>query len=1109
MDIDNNVNLSKYKTLPESELIPLLRKEAEEYYTLIKEYKKQKYYVTDTEGFIISKLWLKKWKSFTGYDAYKSEQESTFRYNLKEYKIDKDSFPGEISNCELLYSKESFYFSPDETDPENFILKETLSQQSDFRIINKIVWDFFFSRYGGGPEIKKPTFLQEKDYSKRRIYEIYYSRFNLLLIPERKKLLEIDDQTDLNIIPEIKPIFISRNKSLDELKEKILKIVLKNHYDIDKLTTLNIKLWNYSGVLDRKEILQVIRENKQTLSNNELLKIEAIKYLEYLKNVKVETIENEQTDTLIVEVNPTDSEKETEWVFNIEKIEMKRARCDWCRKEGIFSICCICKDVWYCTDSCKIRDKAYHENNCKKQFEIEQYSIKDFTKTSRKGLVGLQNLGNTCFMNTSLQCISNCYELAQYFLTDIYLKDINMDNPLGTQGSLAKSFATLLKNIYYGDSSTYSPRNFKKAIGAFQSMFSGYQQHDTQEFLNYLLDGLHEDLNRVLKKPFIEKDEANKDDATKSKEQWIGFLRRNQSTLVDLLYGQYKSTITCPCSNISTTFDPFLSISLPMVNRTQAFEIKCYFIFYDISITPIELNVSFSTKTTITALRNKISRILNINPMSFLIAKFDSKHNLDALINCKNFLIRQYSYHSYIDKEPYFIFQINPDMFDTQSKYYKDENFITDFSTIQQYLNENNSKYTRLFEYNYDEEDRDSTEEVCLYYSTTNYYSAITKERSTVKYSNDGNYGLSNNYIPIQLIQFIDFEKNDTVKKLQFPRIVYVEKNLSLDRLYKQMFDYYYPKLKNNIEDNKHDKDKLFDKLFSNKSSMPFEIYINTYLHNSNKYRMKSVFSNEEISESFDGSSYLPISSEESLLEYINKIPVNEKDATLDNTFYFMNDTKKHYSNLDNRDIYLKIIWKEEFELMLKELNDKNTHEFIKSNSKAKESIDLDECFRQFCKEEQLEEGNEWYCPVCKNHTKAKVHMEIYKTPPILIIHLKRFKNNKKIDTLVDFPIIDLDMSNYLIGENKELNNKYDLFAVAHHYGGMGGGHYVASAKNYFDNKWYNFNDSSVSMEREASEVVSSSAYVLFYKHKDIGKVNLNEIYNKSFIDYVEIQGNK
>jgi ubiquitin carboxyl-terminal hydrolase 4/11/15 len=53
---------------------------------------------------------------------------------------------------------------------------------------------------------------------------------------------------------------------------------------------------------------------------------------------------------------------------------------------------------------------------------------------SRRGVVGLRNLGNTCFMNSGLQCISHVTELTDYFLSNKYVQDINKDNPLGTKG---------------------------------------------------------------------------------------------------------------------------------------------------------------------------------------------------------------------------------------------------------------------------------------------------------------------------------------------------------------------------------------------------------------------------------------------------------------------------------------------------------------------------------------------------------------------------------------------------------------------------------------------------------------------------------------------------
>lgn len=78
-------------------------------------------------------------------------------------------------------------------------------------------------------------------------------------------------------------------------------------------------------------------------------------------------------------------------------------------------------------------------------------------------------------------------------------------------------------------------------------MFSGYAQHDSQEFFSFIVDGLHEDLNRVQKKPYVESVEsAGRKDPIVAYESWKAYIQRNQSIIVDLMTGQYKSKVVCP-----------------------------------------------------------------------------------------------------------------------------------------------------------------------------------------------------------------------------------------------------------------------------------------------------------------------------------------------------------------------------------------------------------------------------------------------------------------------------------------------------------------------------------------------------------------------------------
>ncbi|KAF8737520.1 ubiquitin-specific protease, partial [Rhizoctonia solani] len=95
-----------------------------------------------------------------------------------------------------------------------------------------------------------------------------------------------------------------------------------------------------------------------------------------------------------------------------------------------------------------------------------------------------------------------------------------------------------------------------------------YQQHDTQQFLGFLLGGLHKDLNRVLKNPYVKKPEWPEEGGNEkavAKETWEGYKKRNKSIIVDLFQSMYKSTLVYPeCSKISITFDPFMYLTLPL-----------------------------------------------------------------------------------------------------------------------------------------------------------------------------------------------------------------------------------------------------------------------------------------------------------------------------------------------------------------------------------------------------------------------------------------------------------------------------------------------------------------------------------------------------------------
>lgn len=184
-----------------------------------------------------------------------------------------------------------------------------------------------------------------------------------------------------------------------------------------------------------------------------------------------------------------------------------------------------------------------------------------------QGVCGLMNLGNTCFMNAALQCLSNTPPLTEFLITDRYLADINADNPLGMGGQIARVYAELVKVMWSGCHQTVTPRDFKSTVGRFAPQFSGFAQHDCQELMAFLLDGLHEDLNRVRIKPYIEMSNEleRRPDEIVATESWNNYKRRNDSIIVDTFHSQLKSTLVCPeCTLVSVTFDPFCYLTLPL-----------------------------------------------------------------------------------------------------------------------------------------------------------------------------------------------------------------------------------------------------------------------------------------------------------------------------------------------------------------------------------------------------------------------------------------------------------------------------------------------------------------------------------------------------------------
>ncbi len=193
------------------------------------------------------------------------------------------------------------------------------------------------------------------------------------------------------------------------------------------------------------------------------------------------------------------------------------------------------------------------------------------TPKLNNGLTGLHNLGNTCYMNASLQALVHTKLLRDYFLLNYYANDINVRNKHGYRGKLAHVYAKLVNDIWNCRKGTISPKYFYEVVSKVKDQFSGHDQQDAIEFLDFLIDGLSEDLCHITDKPYIvQPDSDDRPDSELANIWWDNHLKRDSSAIHSLFSGQYKSITTCSnCNYVSARFEPFTVLQVPIPEELE------------------------------------------------------------------------------------------------------------------------------------------------------------------------------------------------------------------------------------------------------------------------------------------------------------------------------------------------------------------------------------------------------------------------------------------------------------------------------------------------------------------------------------------------------------
>ncbi|GKV28911.1 hypothetical protein SLEP1_g37898 [Rubroshorea leprosula] len=464
--------------------------------------------------YLITQKWWQYWISYVNQDQQNNGNDgSSISANSDSPGSSAFKRPGGIDNSDLVSDAALGDASI------GIEIHDSLLEGRDYVLLPQEVWSQLYSWYGGGPTLERKVISSGLSKTELTV-EVYPLRLQLLVVPKGDR----------------STIRISKKETIGELHRRVCEIFYLN--------SEQVCIWDYDGHHKHalmNDLDKTLDDAGLQTDQDILVDLNSVNGTALGHSIKGTGYADKGATSLLLE--PSKSSLSIAGGLSASKSASRSCSTEPSNNENLMSP--------------------------GRELDNTNGSVGVTTRGATCGLNGLVNLGNTCFMNSAIQCLVHTPEFARYFQED-YHQEINRQNPLGMVGELALAFGDLLRRLWAPGRIPISPRSFKIKLARFAPQFSGNNQHDSQELLAFLLDGLHEDLNRVKQKPYINSRDADgRPDEEVADEYWANHIARNNSIIVDVCQGQYKSTLVCPvCNKVSVTFDPFMYLSLPLQSTT-------------------------------------------------------------------------------------------------------------------------------------------------------------------------------------------------------------------------------------------------------------------------------------------------------------------------------------------------------------------------------------------------------------------------------------------------------------------------------------------------------------------------------------------------------------